>query len=195
MMIKLTTAELLESSPSKFSGKLVAFATDTVFGVGAIYDENFFLAQEKIYQMKNRDASKPLAILASSFDQVSPHLVLHQEASELTKHWPGALTIIFQTSDAYFNHITSNHSVGIRIPHCPTALAILNHLGVMAVTSINKSGEAPLNDTGTIEQQFASYIDYLVVDEYPSSGRSSTVVDARMLPYKIIRQGEVKINN
>ena len=192
-MIKLNVQSLLEMAPSDLSGKLIAFATDTVFGVGAIYDESFPKAKEKIFQMKERDASKPLAILISSFDDVSLHLELNDEIASLTKYWPGALTIIFKTKDDYFNELTLNHSIGIRMPNCESALAILKHLGVMAVTSINKSGAAPLNDVASIEREFMAYIDYLVVDEYPSSGRSSTVIDARITPYKILRQGEVVI--
>lgn len=193
-MIKLTTKELLKMSPQEFSGKLIAFATDTVFGVGAMYDDHFLTAQTKIFQMKQRDASKPLAVLVSSFEQISPHVVLNEKINDLTKYWPGALTIIFKTNDDYFDKIAHNGSIGIRIPNCASAQAILNHLGVMATTSINKSGEAPLNDISLIEEHFASFIDYLVIDEYASSGKSSTVVDARTLPYQIIRLGEIKIN-
>ena len=193
-MIKLTTKELLQMDRSLFSGKVICFATDTVFGVGCIYDEAFPEAESKIYQMKERDPNKPLALLVSSLSQVVGHLVMSQEIALLTNYWPGALTIIFATSDDYFSPIAANYSVGIRIPHCDNALAILDYLGAMATTSVNKSGEPPLNDPILIEKQFGSMIDYLVTDLCASSGASSTVVDVRSTPFKILRQGDIKIN-
>ena len=192
-MIKLTIKELLKMSPQDLSGKIISFATDTVFGVGLMYDENFKASEEKIYQMKERDINKPLAILTSSFDDVKEHLLLTDEILQITKYWPGALTIIFKTKDNYFDNLTSNHSVGVRIPNSKCALSILKHLGMMAVTSVNISGEAPLNDAISIEQAFSPYIDYLVTDEESSSNTSSTVIDARNTPYQVLRQGDLKI--
>lgn len=193
-MIKLTVEALLQMAPEQFSGKIIAFATDTVFGVGLMYDQNFFKNEAKIYQMKERDANKPLAILTSRFDDVKEHLELNDEIIQLTNYWPGALTIIFKTKDHYFDALTMNASVGIRIPKSKIACAVLNHLGNMAVTSVNISGQAPLNEVSQIEQAFSRYIDYLVTDEELSSNTSSTVVDARCTPYQILRMGEVKIN-
>ena len=193
-MTKISLDELLQLSPITFSGKVIAFCTDTVWGIGVMVDSNIQSGLSKIYQMKKRDQNKPLAVLAHSFDEVKMHLEYNQLAIKLTTYWPGALTIIFKKKDDYFDQITQLSTIGIRVPNSVVALTVLKHLGPMATTSINISGEAPINAINDIMNQFGHLIDYLVTDTNPLSKVSSTVVDATTNELKVLRQGDIKIN-
>ena len=173
--------------------KIIVFPTDTVYGIGCrIEDLN---AVQRIYDIKNRDFSKPLAILCPD-DNIEDYVEdISEEAKDLMrKYWPGALTIIFKKSDKIDNMITSNKdTVGLRVPNNEIALAVLRKFGLMATTSMNISGHDALNNIDDIEKFFGDKIDYLVIDKCKLSKISSTVVDASGQELKVLRQGDIKI--
>ena len=174
-------------------GKLIAFPTDTVYGVGCIIDDE--AAIHKIYDLKKRDYSKPLAVLApnSCIDKYVKN-VSNEARVLMDKYWPGALTIIFDKTDLIPSLVTSNmESVGLRVPNSNIALAVLNRFGLMCTTSINISGESSINNIKEIEEKFSDKIDYLVIDDCILSGLASTVVDARKDILKVLRQGSIVI--
>ena len=174
-------------------GKIICFPTDTVYGVGCKIDD--LEAIKKIYEMKNRDFSKPLAVLCK--DKNIDEFVLNAsiDALELMeKYWPGALTIIFKKSDKVNSLVSANlDTVGFRMPNSKIALSVLNEFGVMATTSVNISGEKALNDSDEIEQEFSEFIDYMIIEKESLSCNSSTVVDASGDKIKILRQGDIKL--
>lgn len=85
-------------SKEKLRGKVIAYPTDTVFGIGAMIDD--LEAINKIYKLKKRSSDKPLAILASKVEDILPYIEMPSEAifNIMKKYWPGALTIIFKKS-------------------------------------------------------------------------------------------------
>ena len=188
-MERITLDELLKKD---IDNKVIAFPTDTVYGVGCKIND--FDAIDKIYEMKERDHSKPLAILTSTKD-LADYVFLNDKAIKLmNKYWPGALTIIFKKKDKIDNIITANlDTVGFRMPNSKIALKILDKFGMLCTTSVNKSGRAPLNDVEQIAMEFGDYIDYLVVDEETKSNVSSTVVDCTCSSINIIRYGDIKL--
>lgn len=188
-------SEFLKLSKEDLKGKIVCFPTDTVYGVGCLMND--CEAVKKIYELKHRSKDKPLAVLAGSIDQILPFIEKPtDEVMELMKkYWPGALTIIFNKNKNYCNEINKEFStIGFRIPNSKVALDILNKFGVMATTSINLSGSAPLNDLNTIKLEFKDKIDFLIEDIEESSDVSSTVIDATTPNFKILRTGSVKID-
>ena len=121
-------------------GKVVCFPTDTVYGVGALIDDNE--AINKIYHLKNRDISKPLAVLTGTKNIEKYVLEITDFSKQLMdKYWPGALTIIFKKNNIISDKVTSGfNTVGLRMPNSKIALQILNKFGLMATTSVNLSG-------------------------------------------------------
>lgn len=167
-------------------GKVIVFPTDTVYGVGCLYDD--FEAIEKIYRLKNRDYSKPMAILGSSISQVEKLVIADPIFSQFAvKYWPGALTIVAKKSELVSNLVSANlDSVGLRIPNHPSALQLLNHFGPMVATSLNQAGEPPLVEFAKV-LDYENKVDY-IVDGTDLPGIASTVYD--IVNRKVLRQGE-----
>lgn len=174
-------------------GKVICFHTDTVYGVGAMIDDQEAIS--KIYHLKHRDLTKPLAVLTGTKD-INKYVenINEQTKKLIDKYWPGALTLIFKKNSLISDYVTSNlDTVGLRMPNSKIALQILNKFGLMATTSINISGMKPLNTIEDIKNNFSDYIDYLVIDQEINSNVSSTVVDVSNNEIKILRQGDIII--
>lgn len=188
-MIKITVDELIKLPIQDILGKVVVFPTDTVYGIGALCNDVEGI--KKIYELKHRDKTKPLACLASSIDDVLPIININNDQTyKLMSYWPGALTLIFEKKDRKL--IDENLStIAFRIPDSLVALKILKHFGIMAVTSMNVSGSAPLNDLKSIEENFSQEIDYLVTDEENLSTVSSTILDISTKDVKVLRRGDL----
>lgn len=181
-------------SKEELRGKIIAFPTDTVYGVGALIDD--LESIEKIYDLKKRDSQKPLAILAGKVEDILPYIkkpspktlaIMHQ-------HWPGALTIIFRKSELANDKLTRGlGTIGFRIPNEEDVLTFLKRVGPVATTSVNLSGESPLNDPVSIDNAFGNKIDYIYYKNCNSSNVSSTVIDCSTDEIKILRMGEIKL--
>ena len=191
-MIKIELKDFLKLTKEDISKKLIAFSTDTVFGVGVLVDQNVMDGVNKIYQMKKRDLNKPLAVLISDIKQVEENININEQAKKLIPFWPGALTIIFEKKNNDIFPFTKD-TIGLRIPNSKIALSILNRFGPFVTTSINYSGESSINSPEEIDEKFHEYIDYLVIDNEERSNVSSTVVDVSKKDIKILRQGTIKI--
>lgn len=186
-MIKITVEELIKLTKEDIKGKVIVFPTDTVYGIGSMIDDQEGVS--KIYNLKHRDKNKPLANLAYSSEQIEEYVnITNPKIKELMKHWPGALTIIFNKKHIYNNELPT---IAFRIPNSNVALTILKRFGVMSVTSMNLSGSEPLNNLDDIINNFESEIDYLVTNEEKHSNISSTIIDVTKEPFVVLRKGEI----
>ncbi|MFH0993453.1 MAG: L-threonylcarbamoyladenylate synthase [bacterium] len=170
-------------------GKVIVFATDTVYGIGCLLNDE--VAVQRIYAIKQREAVKPMAVLCADIAQAVPLVADFRPAEKIAAaHWPGALTIVLPKSERVPAFVTAGlTSVGIRIPDFPLALAILRHFGPMAVTSLNLSHE-PAILAWADAMNYADVADYLVPGP-DLRGVASTVYDPLMK--KTLRQGAVVI--
>ena len=175
-------------------GDLIVIPTDTVYGLAAkLYDK---VALNKIFEIKGRDQSKKIPLLISHVDQLKDICILNKFSLELIKkYWPGALTIVFKTSDI-FKEKTGEDTIAIRMPKHPVALKLIDTYGVLRVTSLNKSGEKPLTNLKEIKETFGPF----VTDIYPQgtinkSNVSSTVLDLTKSKMKILREGAIKLSD
>ncbi len=183
-MEKISLNALLKLSIDDLKGKIIIFITDTVFGVGALYDDKVGIS--KIYEMKKRDYGKPLAVLCSDLKQVESICDLPEYSYKYTKYWPGALTIIAKKKN-------SEETVAVRIPNSDVARSILKHFGPMPTTSVNYSGEKEINDLNEIYDKFHDYADYLVTDIHELSKIPSTVISCLKEDVEVIRKGAIEI--
>ncbi len=126
-------------------GGIVAFPTDTVYGIAAM--PFIKKAVSKLYKIKGRSDKKPIALLVSSKKQVKKFAgsIPAKAAQLMKKHWPGPLTLIFKKRRSVPDFLTSGlKTIGIRMPNNKIALKLIKKAGgALAVTSANRSGNRP----------------------------------------------------
>lgn len=187
--------DFIKLSKEDIKGKIICFITDTVYGVGCIYNDEE--AIKKIYSLKRRDEHKPLAVLIGNINDVNlfTNVVNNESRQLMNKYWPGALTIIYpKRIDLNISYLNELSTIGLRMPNSPVSLEILKHFGPMATTSVNISGNKPINNLEEIKELFKDKIDYYIDDIHPLSEISSTVVDVSCGDIRILRQGSIIIS-
>ncbi|WP_025725083.1 L-threonylcarbamoyladenylate synthase [Acholeplasma granularum] len=172
---------------------IIIFPTDTVYGMGTPYLNKEGL--KKIYEIKGRDFNKPIAVLVSNIDQVK-QIGLMDESIEiiLQNFWPGALTIILNSTPQYFE-VSGEKTIGVRMPNHPLALELIEKLGPLKTTSVNQSNEAPLNDYELILKTYGHLVDKVYPNDLKLTETSSTVIDFTKEELIIIRQGDVTLKD
>ena len=175
------------------NGDLIIIPTDTVYGLAArLYDDE---ALEKIYQLKGRDKSKPIPILCSKMSDLLTIAETNIVSRAIMKNlWPGALTIVMPTTKQFFE-MTGEKTIAARIPNSPTAIELIEKYGVLRVTSLNKSGEAPLSDLRQIRNEFGPYVVEIHPQEFIQSDLESTVIDLSSNEVKILREGSITMDD
>ena len=177
---------------------VIAFVTDTVWGLGCLpSSEN---AVKKIYEIKHREAKKPLILMSHDIYPLLDYVKnpIEKEAQRLIKkHFPGALTVVLEKSENTPDYLTSNMpTVGIRVPDNLTFAEICRNIegGVLATTSANISGEPPALTYEETVKYVGEKVDLIVPSNgCEAQGRASTVIGFQEGNIVIYRQGEVVI--
>ncbi len=180
------------------NGGVIAYVTDTVWGLGCLPDNE--KAVKKIYEIKKREAQKPLILMSNEvynlLDYVKPIPKVGQQL--IKKYFPGALTIVTDKSDKTPDYITSNMStVGIRIPNNKVFKEICeiipNH--VLATTSANLSHQPSAKTYDQALENMTGLADLIIEDYgYHAKGLESTVVGVMNTELRIFRQGAITID-
>lgn len=180
------------------NGGVIAYVTDTVWGLGCLPDNE--KAVKKIYEIKKREAQKPLILMSNEvynlLDYVKPIPKVGQQL--IKKYFPGALTIVTDKSDKTPDYITSNMStVGIRIPNNKVFKEICeivpNH--VLATTSANLSHQPSAKTYDQALENMTGLADLIIEDYgYYAKGLESTVVGVMNNELRIFRQGAITID-
>ena len=173
--------------------KLIIFPTDTVYGIGcSIYDTKNI---DRIYEIKKRDKSKPLACLCYDLQQINSIAYIDDLATKLiNKYLPGGLTLILKSKPEVKEKI-GYETIGVRIPDCKIALDILKEFGPMLTTSVNDSGEKPINEYEEILNKYSDLVDAIYPPYNNSSSVSSTVVKIIDGKIELLREGNIKLND
>ena len=173
--------------------KLLIFPTDTVYGIGcSIYD---IYNIDRIYEIKKRDKSKPLACLCYDLNQINEIAYVDELSCKLiSKFLPGGLTLILN-SKPNIKELLGYETIGVRIPDCEIALNILKEMGPMLTTSVNDSGEVPLNEYEEINKKYKDLVDYIYPSNNISSNVSSTVIKVENSKILVLREGNIKLND
>jgi L-threonylcarbamoyladenylate synthase len=166
------------------SGKVIAFPTETVFGIGAALNKSKAIRQ--IFKIKNRPKNKPLQILVATLEQAKELGKFNRKALELgKKKWPGPLTLVVYKTRKVSKLITGgSKKVGLRIPKHKRLLELLKKSGPIVATSANKAGEKPALTVKEVKKNLPE-IDFILPGRV-KSGRASKVIDATQ-NFKILR--------
>lgn len=175
------------------SSGIIAFPTDTVYGLGALaFNQN---AIESIYTAKNRPIEKAIPILIgdlSDLDQIAvdiPNMALRFAA----RFWPGPLTCVVPKKHTLPLAVSATPTVAVRIPDHPDARALLRAAGPMAVTSANISGQPSPTSAQDVYDQLNGRLPLILDGGTTPGGIPSTLVDCTREKPVILREGPITL--
>ena len=185
--------ELKEAAGILRSGGLVAFPTETVYGLGGnALDED---AARKIYAAKGRPSDNPLIAHVSCVEEVEPLVKEIPEAGRklMEAFWPGPLTMIFPKSEKVPYGTTGGlDTVAIRMPDDPVANRLIALAGVpVAAPSANTSGRPSPTTAGHVWQDMNGRIDMIIDGGPVGIGVESTIVDVSSAVPAVLRPGAI----
>jgi len=152
------------------AGQAVILPTDTVYGLCALPEH-----EDVLYELKGRDRSKPVALIAADVDGLLA-AVPGLERAVLERYLPGAYTLVFE-------------SAGVRVPNLPPeAAAVIREVGVVAATSANLSGGPDPRRVEDVPEEIRAACG-AIVDAGELPGTPSTVIDLRGEEPVVLRQG------
>jgi len=173
------------------SGRVVAFPTDTVYGLGANpWDD---VAVRHLYEVKERPLDLPIPLLLSDGEELRRVGRLPESCQGLPERfWPGGLTLVVPKTEAVSSAVSNRPTVALRVPDHELARRLIREAGgVLAVTSANLSGGVSPRTAGGVAAQLGGRIS-LIVDGGPSEvGVASTIVDCSVAPPRLLRRGAV----
>ena len=177
-------------------GGVIAYVTDTVWGLGCLPSSE--KAVKKIYEIKHREAVKPLILMSDEVYNLFDYLKqpIPKEGQKLIKkYFPGALTVVLDKSSKTPDYMTSNMpTVGIRIPDNEIFAELCRGIEgrVLATTSANISGEPPALTYEEAVKYVGGKVDFVIPDYgFTAKGRASTVVGFNGEIPVIYRQGDI----
>ena len=173
------------------SGGLIAFPTDTLYGLGC--DPHLPTALQKIYTAKGRSASKAIPVLVSSPAQLDGLVLgLPDQALRLMEQWwPGALTLVLPKNPDLPPDLTPYPGLAVRMPNHPVALSLLDQAGPLAVTSANLSDQENPRDALGVLAQLEGLVDLVLDGGELTGGQASTIVDCLGMEPKLLREGPI----
>jgi L-threonylcarbamoyladenylate synthase len=195
-----TAAAITDAATTLAGGKLVAFPTETVYGLGV--DATNKDAVARLYQVKGRPVDHPLIV------HISTAAHLDKWASEIPAYaiklarsfWPGPMTLILPRTELARDFITGGqNNVGLRVPEHSVALALLTAfekqggLGI-AAPSANRFGKVSPTTAAAVSDELSDYLskDDLILDGGPCAvGVESTIIDCTKEIPKILRPGAI----
>jgi L-threonylcarbamoyladenylate synthase len=173
-------------------GGLVAFPTDTVYGLGAGLTS---AAIERLYKVKARSTSKAIAVLVADQDQVAglAASIPRTAARLMQAFWPGPLTLVLPRRASLPAELGPQLSVGVRAPDHELARTLLASSGPLAVTSANLSGGFSPRSAQDVLDDLSGRFELLIDGGPTPGGTPSTVVDCLGEEPAIIRPGPVSM--
>ncbi len=182
---------LAELADAAKSCRVLAFPTDTVYGLGSTALVK--AASRRIYQIKGRPDAKPLPVMVASAEAAGEWVEWTPVGRALAaKFWPGLLTLVLKpTARGRVLTFAEYKTVGVRVPGHPVLLEILRRSGIpWATTSANRSGRPSLTEGQAVWEEFQEDVDY-VLDGGSAPGNESTIVDATGPVPRILREGAI----
>jgi len=176
-------------------GGIVAFPTDTVYGLGAWAGNQ--QAVERVYQVKERPQNIALPLLLARTSQISEVAEPVPQIAWLLAHkfLPGALTLVLPRANSVPDIVTARGmTVAVRIPAHPVPVALVEGLGAPIIgTSANLSGKPSALTADDVYSQFGDKIDLVIDGGRCPGGRESTIVDVTRETPVVLREGAIAL--
>jgi L-threonylcarbamoyladenylate synthase len=193
-MIQPQSKQVLEDAARIISeGGLIAFRTDTFYGIGA--DPLSRLAIRRIRQLKGREENKPILLLISDYDKVAQFITKPSDLflTIVSQHWPGPLTLVSDARPELTEELTaSGETIGLRLPDDDDVRALVRACGgALTATSANPSGAEPARTAQDVATYFGPGIDLIIDGGDATVLQPSTVLDVSGDKPKLIREGAI----
>ena len=179
------------------NGGIVIFPTDTAIGIGCRIDNEETI--KKLFKIRRRSENKPMLVLVDSVKMAQNYLLpISEEIKEklIRPYWPGKLTIILKCDPdkVPFPVRDERSTLGVRFPNEPTLLALIGGVGVPIVApSANFAGEKTPFKLKDLNPKLIKQADYVLDKKISLKEKLSTIIDCTVEPWKIIREGAIKI--
>jgi L-threonylcarbamoyladenylate synthase len=178
------------------AGGLIAFRTDTFYGIGA--DPLNAEAVAKIKILKGREEGKPILLLIADFADAESLVASKPQAYEVLSRalWPGPLTIVVPAVSALPVELTAGTgTVGMRLPNSEEVRQIVRECGgKLTATSANPSGSEAARSAGDVSGYFAAGLDLIVDGGEVAATEASSVIDVTGLVPRLLREGALSRN-
>ena len=179
-LLKPTRAGLTRASQLIRGGGVIAFPTDTVYGLGAAADDE--LATRRVYQIKGRPAGLPLILMVAAESQLEGWVHVDSRAEDMIRRWwPGPLTLVL--------HAIGGGTLGVRIPKHKVALALLSAAGPLMTTSATLHGKEPAMTAA--EAGLLPGVAAVLDGGKAPGGEASTVLDLTGPEPHVLREGAI----
>ena len=187
----VTPDEIARAVGALRAGELVAFPTETVYGLGA--DASSPAALARLYTVKGRPSDHPVIVHLPDILSVDAWAVDVPEAARrlAAAFWPGPLTLVVRRSPGVLDAVTGGQdTVGLRVPDQPVALALLRSFsGGIAAPSANRFGRVSPTTADHVRADLGADVE-VVLDGGPCRvGVESTIVDCTSEPFRVLRLG------
>jgi L-threonylcarbamoyladenylate synthase len=173
------------------AGGVIAFPTDTVYGVGASpWDVD---AVGRLYEVKKRPLDRPIPLLLSDAERVSDVAILPDRCKPLLdRFWPGGLTLVLPKKDVVPDIVSARPTVAVRVPDLDWVRDLIREAGgVLAVTSANISDQPSPVTASEVDEQLGGYIDVIIDGGPCPGGVPSTILDCSVSPPQVLRRGAI----
>lgn len=177
-------------------GGIIIFPTDTAYGIGCRIDKKS--AVERLFHVRNRPHEKATPVLVSGIEMAREYLLeIPHEVEELLmkKYWPGGLTVVLPCKKDLVLPLVrgGGDTLGVRMPNHEIALEIIKSIGVPILgPSANFADDTTPYAFSDLDPKLVELVDYPIEGEVTSK-KSSTVIDCSTKPWRILREGAVKI--
>jgi len=182
-----------EASLTIKEGGLVAFPTETFYGIGARYDDGHVL--KRLYELKKRPHDNAIPLIIGKVENLSllTSLVTPFAAKLIERFWPGPLTLLFRALINISELITAGTGkIAVRVPGKSFALDLARAIGMpVTSTSANISGMPASDNPGDVARILGSGLDLLIDGGKTPGGKPSTIVDVTREKIEIVRQGVI----
>ncbi len=174
-------------------GGLVAFPTDTVYGLAALPFSSEYV--EGLFSAKGRNNTRAIAILIGEYADLDRIVDRFDDKSARLAHhfWPGPLTLVVPKHSGLPEELSPDTTIGVRMPDNPVALALLRKIGPLAVTSANISGQENSNTAEEVIRQLNGRVHLILDGGRTSGGIPSTVVNCTSASLVILREGPISL--
>lgn len=174
-------------------GGLVAFPTDTVYGLAALPFKDEFV--EGLFSAKGRNNTRAIAILIGDYKDLEQVVENFDAASDRLAHhfWPGPLTLVVAKKIDLPDALSPDGTIGVRMPDHPVALALLRLIGPLAVTSANVSGQDNTVTADQVNRQLNGRVHLILDGGRTSGGIPSTVINCTSTPVAVLREGPISL--